>query len=269
MKHYRRKPLQLIDQGLPESVTGLLEQVETLPTTVSESGGLAADPKALTEPVTQIIPPMAGGAETIPTPETLVQQAATILDNDLSTPLESAQTVASPLDLGTTTPPRPNSYSVPGLVDEMHGFVNELANLLSLKSNLPGSISESTPSSEAGVPLLQPAHPSHAGETVQISFKVHNDRLEPTQTKVFCTDLHSCQGDLIAQDAISITPNPLSLAPETNRVHSYFHSTPPESSQRRVFRNFNGNGIVLPKSDDFGSSDLTNVVSLREGEGKR
>lgn len=212
MKHYRRKPLQLIDQGLPESVTGLLEQVETLPNTVSEAGGLAAEPKALTEPVAQVIPSMTG--ETIPTPEALVQQAATILDNDLSTPLESAQTVASPLDLGTTTPSRPNSSSVPGLVDEMHGFVNELANLLSLNSSLPGSIPESAPSSEAAVPLLQPAHPSHAGETVQISFKVHNDRSESTQTKVLCTDLHSCQGDLIAQDVISIAPNPINLAPD-------------------------------------------------------
>lgn len=212
MQHYRRKPLQLIDQGLPESVTGLLEQVETLPNTVSDARGLAAAPKALTEPVAQVIQPMAG--ETTPTPEALVQQAATILDNDLSTPLDSVQAVASPLDLGTATPSRPNSYSVPGLVGEMHGFVNELANLLSLKSNLPGGLSESAPSSEAGVPLLQPAHPSHTGETVQISFKVHNDRSEPTQTKVFCTDLHSCQGDLIAQDAISIAPNPLNLAPD-------------------------------------------------------
>lgn len=220
MQHYRRKPLQLIDQGLPESVTGILDQV--LPSIASESGELATDPKALTEPVAQVIQPMAG--ETIPTPETLVQQAATILDNDLSTPLDSAQTVASPLDLGTTTPPRPNSYSVPGLVDEMHGFVNELANLLSLKSNLPGSISESAPSSEVGVPLLQPAHPSHAGETIQISFKVHNDRSEPTQTKVLCTDLHSCQGDLIAQDAISIAPNPLSLAPDaTESINISIH----------------------------------------------
>lgn len=214
MKHYRRKPLQLIDQGLPESVTDLLEQVETLPNTFSDAEGLAVAPKALTEPVAQVIQPMAGETETIPTPETLVQQAATILDNDLTAPLDSAQTVTSPLDLGSTTPSRPNSYSVPGLVGEMHEFVNELANLLSLKSSLPGSISESAPSSEVGVPLLQPAHPSHAGETVQISFKVHNDRSEPTQTKVFCTDLHSCQGDLIAQDAISIAPNPLNLAPD-------------------------------------------------------
>lgn len=222
MQHYRRKPLQLIDQGLPKSVTGLLDQVKTLPTTVSEAGGLAADPKALTEPVAQVIQPMAG--ETIPTPEALVQQAATILDHDLSTPLESAQTVASPLDLGTTTLPRPNSYSVPGLVDEMHGFVNELANLLSLNSNLPGSISESAPSREVGVPLLQPAHPSHAGETVQISFKVHNDRSESTQTKVLCTDLHSCQGDLIAQDAISIAPNPINLAPDaTESINISIH----------------------------------------------
>lgn len=224
MKHYRRKPLQLIDQGLPESVTGLLEQIETLPTTVSEAGGLAADPKALTEPVAKVIQPGVGEAETIPTPEALVQQAATILDNDLSTPLDSAQTVASPLDLGTTTPSRPNSYSVPGLVGEMHEFVNELANLLSLKSNLPGGLSESAPSSEAGVSLLQPAHPSHAGETVQISFKVHNDRSELTQTKIFCTDLYSCQGDLIPQDAISIAPNPLNLAPDaTESINISIH----------------------------------------------
>lgn len=215
MQHYRRKPLQLIDQGLPESVTGLLEQV--LPTTVSKTGGLADEPKALTEPVAQVIQPMA-------TPETLVQQAATILDNDLTAPLDSVQTVASPLDLGSTTPSRPNSYSVPGLVGEMHEFVNELANLLSLKSSLPGSISESVPSSEAGIPLLQPAHPSHAGETIQISFKVHNDRSESTQTKVFCTDLYSCQGDLIAQDAISIAPNPLSLAPDaTESINISIH----------------------------------------------
>lgn len=213
MKQYRRKPLQLIDQGLPESVTGLLDQVGTLPSTVSEAGGL---PEALTETVSEVIQPMAGEAETIPTPEALVQQAASILDNDLTTPLESAQTVASPLDLGSTTPTRPNSYSVPGLVGEMHEFVNELANLLSLKSNLPGGGIGQAPSisNEASVPLLQPAHPSHSGETVQISFKVHNDSEDPTQAKIFCTDLYSCQGVLISQQGISISPNPLSLAPD-------------------------------------------------------
>lgn len=211
MKQYRRKPLQLIDQGLPESVTSLLDQVGTLPAKDSEARGL---PEAITEPIAKMTQPMVGETEAIPTPEALVQQAATILDNDLSTPLDSAQTVASPLDLGTTTPSRPNSYSVPGLVGEMHEFVNELANLLSLKSALPGGGTEQAPSSEASVPLMQPTHPSHGGEIAQISFKVHNDSEDSTQAKIFCTALYSCQGDLIPQQAISISPNPLSLAPD-------------------------------------------------------
>lgn len=215
MKQYRRKPLQLIDQGLPASISGLLDQVGTLPSTVSETGGLPAEPEALTEPVAEVIQPMMGGTETIPTPEALVQQAAAILDNDLTTPLQSAQTIASSLDLGNTTPSGPTSYSVPGLVGEMHGFVNELANLLSLKSALPGGVSEQASSSEAGVPLLQSAHPSHAGEIVQIAFKVHNDSEELIQAKFFCTDLYGCDGDLISQQVISIAPNPLSLASDT------------------------------------------------------
>lgn len=214
MKHYRRKPLQLIDQGLPESVTNLLDHVEMPPSRVSDPGNLSVQSKAITEPIAEDIQPMIGETEAIPSPDMLVQQAAAILGNDRSAPLHTAQAVASPLNLGPTTSSAPASYSVPGLVGEMHEFVNELASLISLKSDLAGSGQGQTPSRDASVPLLQPSRPSHAGETVQISFTVHNDSTEPTQATFFCTDLYNCQGELIPRHAVSITPNTLSLAPD-------------------------------------------------------
>lgn len=213
MKHYRRKPLQIINQGLPESVTDLLDKVDTLPS-ASDAGTITAAPEAVTETLSEVIQPVLGETEAIPSPEALVQQATTILDTDLAAPLEAAQTVASPLNLGSTTPSAPSSYSVPGLVDEIHEFVNELATLISLKSELTGGGLGHSPSSDASIPLLQPSHPCHAGETVQISFNVHNDSTEPTQPQFFCSDFYSCQGDLIPRQAISIAPNPLSLAPD-------------------------------------------------------
>ncbi|WP_299488447.1 hypothetical protein [Acaryochloris sp. IP29b_bin.137] len=212
MKHYRRKPLQLLEQGLPESVADLVDQVETLSSRDTPSADLPTAPDALAETLAKGIQP--GDTEVIPSPDALVQQAAAILDSDRLTPLPSAQTVASPFNLGTPAPSAPSSYSVQSLAGEMHEFVNELANLIALKSDLMEGGTGNTPSKDATVPLLQPAYPSHAGETVQISFKAHNDSTETIQAKFFCTDLYNGQGDRIPEEAISITPKTLSLAPD-------------------------------------------------------
>lgn len=214
MKHYRRKPLPLIDQVLPESVANLLTSVETLPTISPQSVELPTASEPIAESISEVMNPIVGGTEPMPSPDALVQQAASILEGDLSAPLKSAQTVTSPLDLGTRTSSSPSSYSVPGLVSEMHDFVNELANLISCKSDLIGDEQEPAISSDTSVPLLHPPHPIHAGERVQFSFKVHNDSAETAQVKFFCTDLYRCEGDPLPRHAISIAPHTLSLAPD-------------------------------------------------------
>ena len=211
MEYYRRKPLPLIDQVLPETVNDALVSAVNHAHTPLPSPALSTPS---TEILQDVIPdlgqPAAEKPEPMPSPKALVQQADSILKGDIagqkapSTPFEFLSTSSSP----------PSTYSVQGLVADMHTFVETLAKVISHKPQLLGQKGQASSQDEASVPLLQPQHALQSGEDAQLSFQVHNDSHQSIQVKFLCTDLHSCTGERIPSHAMSVTPPILSLEPD-------------------------------------------------------
>lgn len=210
MEHYRRKPLQLIDSVLPEAV-GTLPTLANPPQVPQSSSSL---PTPLVEPLLESVPDLERleGTGLMPSPDVLVQQAASILEGDMA---ESVQNPWTPVsgELGSTATATQTGYSVPGLVNEMHDFVDALVNVMAHKPHPIGHWEQGTttvaPASiheETSVPQLHSPQPVHPGEAAHLSFKVHNDGDQSVQVRFVCTDLHSPTGSLIPHQAISISP---------------------------------------------------------------
>lgn len=229
MEYYRRKPLNLIDQMVSLSSENLAETL--------------TDPRK--SPVEGLANPIGLGVEPnalMPSPDALVQQAASILAGEMtnSNPAMQAPSSSLPFGFGSAPSSLGPGYSIEGLVRELHDLVETLAKLMAQKpesvvgqtpyiTSMGSTGTQPNPSTEANIPVLRSPQPFHPGEMARLSFKIHNDSDHPIQVGFSCTDLtcsglthhelnhhelNKMKGDRISSQSITIMPQPLRLEPD-------------------------------------------------------
>jgi hypothetical protein len=192
MQYYRRKPLNLSQNYLPA-----LEDV--------------ADPGMLQDPLAAIEPLM-------PDPASLVQSAASILDEEM----ELGAIAAKSLPQYGVNPPIPGQTEVlptNGLLKDIHQFVDKFSEAIAQMSQpmgydlpMPFVDGISTSQSECdSVPILRSRQSIRAGGVGSLAFKLHNDSETAASFTLHCTDLLSGSGGRIASQAVEFTPQNVQL----------------------------------------------------------
>jgi hypothetical protein len=192
MQYYRRKPLNLSQSYFPK-----LEDVV--------DSGMLQEPSAEIEPL-------------MPDPASLVQSAASILDEEM----ELGAIAAKSLPQSSVNPTLPGlSEALPtnGLLKDVHQFVDKFAEAIAqmpqpMGYDLPSPFVDGISSSQdecASVPILRSRQSIRAGEVGSLTFKLHNDSETAASFILHCTDLLSESGGRIASQAVEFTPQNVQL----------------------------------------------------------
>jgi hypothetical protein len=192
MQYYRRKPLNLSQN-----------YVSTLGDVVDS--GMVQDPSAAIAPL-------------MPDPASLVQSAASILDEEM----ELGTIAAKSLPQYGVNPPIPGQTEVlptNGLLKDIHQFVDkfseaiaQMPQLMGYDLPMPFVDGLSTSQSECdSVPILRSRQSIRAGEVGSLTFKLHNDSETAASFTLHCTDLLSGSGGRIANQAVEFTLQNLQL----------------------------------------------------------
>jgi hypothetical protein len=212
MQYYRRKPLNLSQSYFPK-----FEDI--------------ADPGMLQDPLAAIEPLM-------PDPASLVQSAASILDEEM----ELGAIAAKSLPQSSVNPTLPGlSEALPtnGLLKDVREFVDKFAEAIAqmpqpMGYDLPIPLAEGISSSQAeseGVPILRSRQSIRAGEVGSLTFKLHNDSETAASFTLHCTDLLSGSGGRIASQAVEFTPQNVQLKQDASIEVMLKLRVPPGSIQ--------------------------------------
>jgi hypothetical protein len=192
MQYYRRKPLNLSQNYLPA-----LEDV--------------TDPGMLQEPSAAI-------EQLMPDPASLVQSAASILDEEMELGAIAAKSLPQ-YGGNPTIPGQTEVLPTNGLLKDIHQFVDKFSEAIAqmpqptgydLPMPLVGGISSSQDECDS-VPILRSRQSIRAGEVRSLTFKLHNDSETATSFTLHCTDLLSGSGGRIASQAVEFTPQNVQL----------------------------------------------------------
>ncbi len=242
MLYYRRKPLDGLSvetpaaeaerlatefpnpaaSGKPESAAGPPSAIDdiapALPRLLRRESGLpAAGSDALPASVSAPLPDRSGAD--------LVARAVEILNQDLASGALAAasaapfQSILPMLNFGSL----PTAGSLPAAFGETLNGLLQSVQMQSPTGNGPVPAAAplaaawggpAMPGLEEAVPL-QPAGTARTGEQAAILFKLHNDSFRPVEIVLQAAELTSPYGHTIPQSAITITPQTLSLAPDS------------------------------------------------------
>jgi hypothetical protein len=192
MQYYRRKPLNLSQNYLPA-----LEDV--------------TDPGILQEPSAAI-------EQLMPDPASLVQSAASILDEEMELGAIAAKSLPQ-YGGNPTIPGQTESLPTNGLLKDIHQFVDKFSEAIAqmpqpmgydLPIPLVGGISSSQNECDS-VPILRSRQSIRVGEVGSLTFKLHNDSETAASFTLHCTDLLSGSGGRIASQAVEFTPQNVQL----------------------------------------------------------
>jgi hypothetical protein len=192
MQYYRRKPL-----NLPQNSVSALED--------AVNSGMLSDPSASVEPL-------------MPDPASLVQSAASILDEEMELGAIAAKSLPQ-----SGVNPRTYEQAEPlpqnALLKDVHQFVDKFAEVITQIPqpkgyDLPIPLAEgmSAPQDEyESAPILRPHQSVRAGEVGSLTFKLHNDSETAASFTLCCTDLLSGSGGRILSQAVVFTPQSVHL----------------------------------------------------------
>ncbi len=192
MQYYRRKPLNLSQSYLP-----------TLEDAVDS--GMLQDLPASVEPL-------------MPDPASLVQSAASILDEEMKLGAITAKSLPQ-YGVNPTIPGQTDALPTNGLLKDIHEFVDKFAEVIAqvpqpMGYDLPLPLAEGISSSQdecESVPILRSRQSIRAGEVGSLTFKLHNDSETAASFTLHCTDLLSGSGGRIASQAVEFTPQNVQL----------------------------------------------------------
>jgi hypothetical protein len=192
MQYYRRKPLNLSQNYLPG------------PEDVIDSGMLQ-DASTTVE-------------QLMPDPASLVQSAASILDEEMELGAIAAKSL--PQYAGNPTiPGQTEVLPTNGLLKDIHQFVNKFSEAIAqmpqpMGYDLPMTLVDGISSSQDecdSVPILRSRQSIRSGEVGSLTFKLHNDSETAASFTLHCTDLLSGSGGRIASQAVEFTPQNVQL----------------------------------------------------------
>jgi hypothetical protein len=222
MQHYRRKPLNL---------TSNLTSPNSVP---SRGAALPERPGADLVPMALVQQPMEEAAPDalMADPAALVQQAASILEEEMAAGFQAAQQ-GTPGN--TMLPPLIPTTDPGGLLKNIHTFIDQFAQVLAQR---PLPINRLTPSLDPiaaanilsasdSMPLLRSPHPVPTGELANLVFKIHNDSDQPVMVRFFGTDLWSSAGDRIPSSAMTFMPQNFPLEPDETKEVNVGVKVPP------------------------------------------
>jgi hypothetical protein len=197
MQYYRRKPLNLSQNYLPA-----LEDV--------------IDPGMLQDTSTTV-------EQLMPDPASLVQSAASILDEEMELGAIAAKSLSqyggNPTISGQTEVLPTN-----GLLKDIHQFVDKFSEAISQMPqptgyDLPLPLAEGISSSQDecdSVPMLRSRQSVRIGEVGSLTFKLHNDSETAASFTLHCTDLLSGSGGRIVSQAVEFTPQNVQLKQDSS-----------------------------------------------------
>lgn len=192
MQYYRRKPLNLSQNSGSLLGDGF-------------DSGILPDSAALVEPL-------------MPDPVSLVQSAASILDEEMELGAIAAKSLpqsgVNPTLYGQSKPLPTN-----GLLKDVHQFVDKFAETIAqmpqpIGYDLPMTLLDGISSSQDecdSVPILRSCQSVRAGEIGSLAFKLHNDSETAASLTLHCTDLLSGSGGRIVSQAVELTPQNVQL----------------------------------------------------------
>ncbi|NJM77018.1 MAG: hypothetical protein HC852_16050 [Acaryochloridaceae cyanobacterium RU_4_10] len=184
MQYYRRKPLNLAQNY--GSVLGDAVDLEMLP-----------DPSAAIAPL-------------MPDPASLIQSAASILDEEMELGAIAAKALPQ-YGVNPTTYGQAESLSANGLLKDAHQFLDRFAEVITQMSQSMGYDLSLSQAECESVPILRSRQSVRAGEVGTLTFKLHNDSETAASFTLHCTDLLSGSGGRISSQAVEFTPQNIQL----------------------------------------------------------
>jgi len=185
MQYYRRKPLNLSQNYLPA-----LEDV--------------IDPGILQDASTTV-------EQLIPDPASLIQSAASILDEEMELGAIAAKSLPQ-YGGNPTIPGQTEVLPTDGLLKDIHQFVDKFSEAI---AQMPPSMGYDFPIPSQdeceSVPILRSRQSIRVGEVGSLTFKLHNDSETAASFTLHCTDLLSGSGGRIASQTVEFTPQNVQL----------------------------------------------------------